>query len=138
MPLYDIEYVCSLSFEEQEQLANALTSLHATRFKTPRCFVNVRFTDVSKQIVFRGGKLRKYNRVIIRTRAGENRTNEIYVDHCKTVVSEWERNIGKEGERGLRTVWVLGALTTALEAGIARPKVGVSLCRLKIFERRLD
>ncbi|KAJ5127588.1 hypothetical protein N7448_008367 [Penicillium atrosanguineum] len=124
MPLYDIEHISPLPFATQEQLAIALTNLHATRFNTPRCFVNVRFTDVSSQIVFRGGKLRRYNRVIIRTRAGSNRTNEIYVEHCKAVVAEWEQIVGKNAERGLRTVWVMGALTTALEAGIARPKTG--------------
>lgn len=127
MPLYDVEYVCSLTFAQQEQLANALTNLHSTRFGTRRCFVNVRFTDVSSQVVFRGGVLRKYNRIIIRTRTGGNRSNEIYIDHCKAVVSEWERIVAEDGDQSLRTVWVMGALTIALEAGIARPKVGISL-----------
>lgn len=130
MPLYDVEYVCSLTFAQQEQLANALTNLHSTRFSTPRCFVNVRFTDVSSQVVFRGGVLRKYNRIIIRTRAGGNRSNEIYIDHCKAVLSEWERIVGEGGDSTLRTVWVMGALTTALEAGIPRPKVSNSSSRL--------
>lgn len=125
MPLYDIEHISPLPFTTKEQLAIALTNLHAARFNTPRCFVNVRFTDVSTQIVFRGGKPRRYNRVIIRTRAGSNRTNEIYIEHCKAVVSTWEQIVGKDGERGLRTVWIMGALTTALEAGIARPKVSL-------------
>lgn len=126
MPLYDVEYVCPLEYTQQEQLANALTNLHATRFKTPRCFVNVRFTDVSNQLVFRGGVPRKYNRVIIRTRAGGNRSKESYNDHCKAIVSEWERIVGNEGDNGLRTVWIMGALTAALEAGIPRPGVGSS------------
>lgn len=124
MPLYDVEHVCPLTFAQQEQLANALTSLHVTRFSTPRFFINVRFTDVSSQIVFRGGVLRKYNRIIIRTRASEGRSNESYIEHCRNIVSEWEKIVGKEGENNLRTVWVMGALTTAFEAGIARPKVG--------------
>lgn len=123
MPLYDIEYVCPLTLTQQEDLAIALTDLHSTRFNTPRCFLNVRYTDASNQVVFRGGVRRKYNRVIMRTRAGENRSREMYIEHCRDVVAEWERIVGKEGEEGLRTVWVMGALTTALEAGIARPKV---------------
>ena len=123
MPLYDVEYVVPLTPEQQEQLAIAFTTVHAKRFNTPRYFVNVRFTDVSTQVVFRGGIRRKYNRLILRTRAGNNRTNEVYLDHCKQLVSEWERVVGKQDEKGLRTVWVLGALTTALEAGIGRPKV---------------
>ncbi|KAH8129502.1 hypothetical protein FP744_10000732 [Trichoderma asperellum] len=124
MPLYDVEYVTPLTPEQQEQLAIAFTDLHSKRFNTPRFFVNVRYTDVSNQVVFRGGVQRKYNRVVIRARAGSNRTNEAYLDHCKQITAEWERIIGTEGERGLRTVWVMGALTTALEAGIGRPKTG--------------
>lgn len=123
MPLYDVEYVTPLTLEQQEQLAIAFTDLHSKRFNTPRFFINVRYTDVSNQVVFRGGVRRKYNRMVIRTRAGSNRTNETYLDHCKQITTEWERIVGKEGEKGLRTVWVMGALTTALEAGIGRPKV---------------
>lgn len=123
MPLYDVEYVCSLTHSQQEKLANAFTILHAERFNTPRYFVNVRFTDVSKQVVFRGGIRREYNRIILRTRAGSNRSNEVYIEHCRSIVTEWERIVGSHKEEGLRTVWIMGALTTALEAGIARPKV---------------
>lgn len=123
MPLYDVEYVCPLTLTQQESLANAFTNLHAKRFNAPRYFVNVRFTDVSNQVVFRGGIRRQYNRIILRTRAGGNRTNEVYIEHCRAIVAEWERIVGSKGTEGLRTVWVMGALTTALEAGIARPKV---------------
>ena len=122
MPLYDVEYVTPLTSTQQEELAHALTNLHTKRFKTPRFFVNVRYTDVSSQVVFRGGIRRKYNRVIVRTRVGSNRTDEVYIEHCKAIVAEWERIIGKGEAQSLRTVWVMGALTTALEAGLARPK----------------
>ncbi|CAI7633183.1 unnamed protein product [Penicillium bialowiezense] len=124
MPLYDVEFVCHLSYAQQEALAKSFTNLHAKRFNTPRYFVNVRFNDVSNQLVFRGGHRRKYNRVILRTRAGSNRTNESYIEHCRAVVIEWERIVGNTDDGSLRTVWVMGALTTALEAGIARPKTG--------------
>ncbi|KAL7810803.1 hypothetical protein V8C26DRAFT_409394 [Trichoderma gracile] len=124
MPLYDVEYVTPLTLGQQKQLAIAFTNEHSQQFNTPRFFINVRYTDVSNQVVFRGGFRRSYNRVIIRTRAGGNRTNEVYLDHCKQIVTHWERIVGCEGEEGLRTVWVMGALTTALEAGIGRPKTG--------------
>lgn len=123
MPLYDIEYVCPLTPTQQEHLAIALTNLHAQRFHTPACFINVRYTDASNQVVFRGGVRRRYNRIIVRTRAGDNRSREAYIAHCRAIVGEWERLVGKEGDEGLRTVWVMGALTAAVEAGIARPKV---------------
>lgn len=123
MPLYDVEFICHLSYAQQEALAKSFTKLHAERFNTPRYFVNVRFSDVSNQLVFRGGHRRKYNRVILRTRAGSNRTNESYIEHCRAIVIEWEKIVGNTDDGSLRTVWVMGALTTALEAGLARPKV---------------
>lgn len=125
MPLYDVEHVTPLGADQQASLAIAMTDLHSTRFKTPRAFLNVRYTDVSGQVVFRGGKRARYNRVILRTRAGEQRSKEMYDEHCRDIVRVWEDIVGKEGELGLRTVWVMAALTTAIECGIARPRVRV-------------
>jgi hypothetical protein len=125
MPLYDIEHTTPLSDSQQERLAVLFTGIHATRFKTPKFFVNVRYTDASKQVVFRGGKRVVYNRVVLRTRVGEQRSKDLYDLHCRDLVRAWEEVVGKSEEgRELRTVWVLGALTTAVECGIARPKVG--------------
>ncbi|KIW72147.1 hypothetical protein PV04_00366 [Phialophora macrospora] len=126
MPLYDVEHVIPLTEEQQETLAKAFTDAHATRFKTPKFFINVRYTDARGQAVFRGGRRAVYNRLILRTRAGDQelRSKQLYDDHCRELVRVWERVVGKEAERALRTVWVLGALTTAVECGIARPRVG--------------
>ncbi|KIX98515.1 uncharacterized protein Z520_05816 [Fonsecaea multimorphosa CBS 102226] len=124
MPLYDVEHVIPLTPDQQESLAVAFTDLHSSRFKTPRFFLNVRFTDVSKQVVFRNGRRAVYNRIILRTRAGEQRSKELYDEHCRDIIRIWQDIVGKDGKLGLRTVWVLGALTTAVECGIARPKVG--------------
>ncbi|KAK5448120.1 hypothetical protein LTS15_009144 [Exophiala xenobiotica] len=142
MPLYDVEHVTPLNLLQQTGLAQALTNLHATRFKTPTIFVNVRYTDVTNQIVFRGGRRVQYNRIILRTRQGEQRTKEIYDEHCRDIVRLWDSVVvgggsssSKEGQgqgpgqklqqtKQLRTVWVMGALTTAVECGIARPGVG--------------
>lgn len=46
-------------------------------------------TDVSNQIVFQDSVLRKYIRIIIRTRNG-SRSNEPCIKHCKAIVSEWD------------------------------------------------
>lgn len=123
MPLYDVEHVTPLTADQQSALAIAFTDLHSTRFNTPRAFLNVRYTDASNQVVFRGGKRVSYNRVILRTRVGEQRSKELYDEHCRDIVRGWERVVGREGQSGLRTVWVMGALTTAVECGIARPRV---------------
>lgn len=75
--------------------------------------------------VFRGGILRKYNRAILRTRRSEDRTADVYNEHCRDIIEAWDSIVGKDGEQGLRTIWVLGALTTAIEAGFARPAVSL-------------
>lgn len=75
--------------------------------------------------VYRGGVLRKYNRTILRTRKSEERSAETYNEHCRDVIKAWNSIVGKDGEQGLRTVWVLGALTTAVEAGFERPTVRI-------------
>lgn len=123
MPLYDVEHVTPLAFDQQAALAQSFTELHARRFKTPRTFINVRYTDASNQVVFRGGKKVKYNRVVLRTRQGEQRTKETYDEHARDIIRAWEGVVGDQGDLALRTVWIMGALTTAVECGIARPKV---------------
>ncbi|KAK5991012.1 hypothetical protein PT974_09287 [Cladobotryum mycophilum] len=131
MPLYDIEHVIPLTLEQQTSIAQAFTATHAKRFKTPSFFINVRFTDASTQVVFRGGVLRKYNRAILRTRTGEGRPSDLYNEHCRDLIRLWAEMVRSEGERELRTVWVLGALTTAVEDGFERPKVGEEIEWLK-------
>lgn len=130
MPLYDVEHILPLTEAQQESLAIALTNLHSSRFKTPKFFINVRYTDVSGQAVYRGAKKVEYNRVIVRCRVGEQRSKDLYDEHCRDIVSVWEDHVGKGAREGLRTVWVLGALTTAVESGIARPRVSYVIYRL--------
>jgi phenylpyruvate tautomerase PptA (4-oxalocrotonate tautomerase family) len=129
MPLYDIEHVIPLTDVRQEALAKAFTSIHCKRFHTPSFFINVRFTDVSTQKVYRGGVLRYYNRAILRTRVSENRTREQYGEHCRDLIKAWDEIIGpedvdKKHDKALRTVWIMGALTTAVEMGFQRPAAG--------------
>ncbi|KAJ4300021.1 hypothetical protein N0V90_005270 [Kalmusia sp. IMI 367209] len=133
MPLYDIEHVIPLTEAQQEKLAKAFTSLHSKRFQTPSFFVNVRFTDASSQKVYRGGVLRSYNRAVLRTRASDKRSTEEYGQHCRDLISAWTEIVSggsAQDEQAvpeietLRSVWVMGALTTAVEMGIQRPAVG--------------
>ncbi|KAI5459144.1 hypothetical protein BGZ63DRAFT_390358 [Mariannaea sp. PMI_226] len=151
MPLYDIEHVIPLTDSQQENLAMAFTSIHCKRFQTPSFFINVRFTDVSSQKVYRGGFLRQYNRAILRTRTSENRSTELYGQHCKDLIQAWNDIIvpgepvgdqAPDETRTLRTVWVMGALTTAVEMGIQRPAAGKEIEWLREnraeFERLAD
>lgn len=142
MPLYDIEHVIPLTDEQQSRLAQAFTKLHASRFQTPSFFINVRFTDASEQKVYRGGVLKWYNRAILRTRTSDNRSREMYGDHCKDLIQAWSEIVGGEGLEELRTVWIMGALTTAVERGIQRPAAGEEVAWLKEhkeeFQRRAE
>lgn len=129
MPLYDIEHVIPLTESQQEALAKAFTAIHCTRFQAPSFFINVRFTDVSAQRVYRGGVLRYYNRAILRTRVSETRTREQYGEHCRELIKAWDEIIEPESiqskhKKTLRTVWIMGALTTAVEMGFQRPAAG--------------
>jgi phenylpyruvate tautomerase PptA (4-oxalocrotonate tautomerase family) len=56
MPLYTVSHAAPLSLGQKEALAEAITNLHADRFKTPRWYINVIFTDASSQTVFVGGR----------------------------------------------------------------------------------
>lgn len=136
MPLYDIEHVIPLSDDQQEALAKAFTSLHCTRFHTPSFFINVCFTDVLSQKVYRGGIVRYYNRAILRTRVSENRTTEQYGEHCLDLMKIWDEiivpaSVDSEHDKSLRTVWIMGTLTTAVEMGFQRPAEGQEIRWLK-------
>ena len=143
MPLYDVEHTTPLLTDPalQQKLAQALTSLHAARFHTPSFFINVRFHDLSTGAMptYRGGHPVRYNRVLIRTRVSENRSKAAYDAHCRDVVRVWGEVVGGEE---LRTVWVMGALTTAVEAGFERPVAGTEVDWLKghlpAFQRLAD
>ncbi len=129
MPLYDIEHVIPLTDGQQEALAKAFTSIHCARFHTPSFFINVQFTDVSSQKVYRGGILRYFNRAILRTRVSETRTREQYGEHCRELIWAWDDILKSESvesthQKTLRTVWIIGALTTAMEMGFQRPAAG--------------
>jgi len=69
------------------------------------------------------------NRAILRTRVSENRTKEQYGEHCKELIAAWDRIVESEDvdskhDKTLRTVWIMGALTTAVEMGFQRPAAG--------------
>lgn len=136
MPLYDIEHVIPLTSSEQSAIAVAFTNAHARRFHTPRYFINVGFTDASAQPVYRGGVLRLFNRAVLRVRAGESRTADVFQEHCRDLMAAWDRIVGKGKDKQgreleLRNLWVMAALTTGMEGGFARPTAGGEVAWLK-------
>ncbi|KAK0509862.1 hypothetical protein JMJ35_007256 [Cladonia borealis] len=56
MPLYEISHITPLSPSQKDALAASITQIHSHLFTTPSLFVNVRFTDISRQDVYVGGR----------------------------------------------------------------------------------
>lgn len=80
--------------------------------------------------------MRYYNRAILRTRVSENRTTEQYGEHCLDLMKIWDEiivpaSVDSEHDKSLRTVWIMGTLTTAVEMGFQRPAEGQEIRWLK-------
>lgn len=56
MPFYQIEHAIPLSKPQRDALAASITTIHTRKFATPSLFVNVRFTDASRDVNYVGGK----------------------------------------------------------------------------------
>lgn len=56
MPNYEVEHICPLTVNQQDEIAAAITEIHSSKFSTPKLFVNVRFTNISDHAVYVAGK----------------------------------------------------------------------------------
>ncbi|TKA33573.1 hypothetical protein B0A50_00409 [Salinomyces thailandicus] len=134
MPLYEIQHHIPLTVSQKDDLATAITNLHATKFRTPKMFVNVTFTDVSATRTYIGGKPRQGNHVKANVRSGPSRTKEDWEELCKGVMRAWEDVVGKglpkvrrgdgEVDTSLRSVILLGDIIGGVEAGFMLPEAG--------------
>ncbi|KAI5363101.1 putative Tautomerase/MIF superfamily, tautomerase, cis-CaaD [Septoria linicola] len=121
MPLYEIRHITPLTPSQQDSLADALTTIHSTKFTTPRMFVNVVFTEYSKVNTYVGGKRKQGNHIMANVRVGPSRTQKDWDELGEQVAKAWGE-IVPEGE--LRTFFVLGGLTAGFEAGFSIPPAG--------------
>ncbi|KAK4995571.1 hypothetical protein LTR66_004647 [Elasticomyces elasticus] len=132
MPLYEVEHVCPLTVSQQDDLAAAITRIHAEKFTTPKLFVNVRFTNVSEQVLYVAGKRRNTNRIIASVRPGASRSQADYADLCRQIEEAWAEVVPLPQvkrsmpvpDTELRAVFVLGSITAGTEAGFALPQAG--------------
>lgn len=62
--MYEVEHVASLSEQQQDALAAAITRIHSELFACPVLFVNVRFTDVRLHVMYVSGQRRNSNRCV--------------------------------------------------------------------------
>ncbi|KXL45756.1 hypothetical protein M433DRAFT_4337 [Acidomyces richmondensis BFW] len=134
MPLYEVQHIIPLLPSQCDDLAEAITRIHSTKFSTPRLFVNVKYTDVSEVRMYVAGKQRKGNHIIANVRAGPSRTQADWDDLCGQITKAWDEIVGvglpkvrraaADQDTSLRSVILLGGLLGGLEVGFSIPPAG--------------
>lgn len=135
MPLYRVEYDTRLTAGQQDELADAITTLHSERFLTARLFVNVEFVDVSNATRYIAGKRRGGNHIRGNVRNGPSRTQQDWDDMCRDLEAAWNRivrpGLAKMNRSDkdyasteLRSVIIIEGLIAGTEAGFVLPKAG--------------
>ncbi|KAJ7223440.1 hypothetical protein GGX14DRAFT_427471 [Mycena pura] len=130
MPMYEVEHVTPLEPAQKDALAQAITNIHSTKFITPRLFVNVKFTDVSRQDAYVAGKRNHSNRVTGHVRRGPTRTRTEFDALCDDIHLAWAsivhptHSTKPPADLELRAVFIVGEIITASEAGFAVPTAG--------------
>ncbi|RJE21906.1 hypothetical protein PHISCL_05751 [Aspergillus sclerotialis] len=128
MPFYEIEHAFNLPKSQRDELAQAITRIHARKFAAPSLFVNIRFTDSKDHRNYVGGKECDVNRIFAYVRAGGTRKKADFDDLAHQIVDAWDRiiNSAEEGsrEKVLNRVFVMDAITAGVESGFALPRAG--------------
>ncbi|PSK59251.1 hypothetical protein C1H76_8041 [Elsinoe australis] len=132
MPRYEIEHYCPLTESQKDELAEAVTRIHATAFSTPRFFVNIRFTDIAKHDVYVAGKRRQSNRIFAYVRNGPSRAKAEFESVAEQIIAEWDRIVPlphvsrstPKPDRTLRMVMFFGCIVAGYEAGFMTPDAG--------------
>ncbi|KAH8159263.1 hypothetical protein CIB48_g8981 [Xylaria polymorpha] len=121
MPLYEFAHTVPLSPQQQDSLAEAITTLHTTFFTTPSLFVNVRFISADVYRSYVGGKRRQSNILTARVRTSPARKREMFEELCLKVAEVWKNIVPEDPD--LR-IFVLGGITAGLEHGFVIPEAG--------------
>ncbi|CAK4030420.1 Hypothetical predicted protein [Lecanosticta acicola] len=139
MPLYDVQHICPLTAQQQDDLAEAITVIHSQKFTTPRMFVNVKFTDntlPNAPTTYVAGKRRAGNHIFANVRVGPSRTQKDWNNLTNEIVEAWNRVVpmpvdkrnghsaGKGVDYELRACILLGGMIGGYEAGFLIPKAG--------------
>lgn len=105
MPLYNVEHSFPLNSQQKADLAERITHLHATAFKTPSIFVQVKYfqEDASAQDHYVGGVLQSEstNRITALVRSSAQRKKEHFDKLAEQIENAWyvvlgERSDGEE------------------------------------------
>ncbi|PWY94131.1 hypothetical protein BO94DRAFT_321678 [Aspergillus sclerotioniger CBS 115572] len=132
MPLYEVAHAASLSPGQKDSLAEAITDLHANRFKVPRWYINVTFTDASVQTSYIGGRQRITNRITARVRNGSTRSREAFNELCSDINDAWRRIVHLDlptstlppRELELAAIYITGELLAGMKFGFQVPAAG--------------
>ncbi|GIZ46182.1 hypothetical protein CKM354_000932000 [Cercospora kikuchii] len=132
MPLFEIQHVVPLTDAQKDDLAEAITQIHAIKFTTPRVAVNVKYTDVSKVLMYIAGKRRQGNHIIGNVRVGPSRPQKDFDDECLEILAAWNKTVATPEEKTnaphldlrLRSCFLLGGMVTGYEAGFIIPPAG--------------
>jgi phenylpyruvate tautomerase PptA (4-oxalocrotonate tautomerase family) len=100
MPEYDVRTIIPLTEQQQDSLAEKITTIHSEKFTAPRLFVNVKFTDISKVPAYVGGKRHKGNHIFASVRVGPSRTQADWDDLSVQIVDAWNSVVGGKGGSG--------------------------------------
>ncbi|KAI7169034.1 hypothetical protein KC324_g11426, partial [Hortaea werneckii] len=135
MPLYEVQHYITLTISQKDELAEAITKIHSTKFSTPRMFVNVHFTPTSHLRTYIAGKPRQGNHIRATVRNGPSRTSEDWNDLTRQLQSAWTSIVGpglpklrrsdaEESDTSLRSVIICGEILGGMEAGFFLPPAG--------------
>jgi phenylpyruvate tautomerase PptA (4-oxalocrotonate tautomerase family) len=132
MPLFEIQHVVPLTDAQKDALAEAITKIHSTIFTTPRVAVNVRYTDVSKVLMYIAGKRRQGNHIVGNVRVGPARPQKDFDNECLEILAAWnsivatpeEKKIAPDLDLRMRSCFLLGGMVAGYEAGFLIPPAG--------------
>lgn len=140
MPYYEVYHSYPLTGEQQQEIASAITNLHAITFTTPSLFVHVQFikSDESGSTVhFMAGTRRsaQTNRIIGIVRTSAKRTKADFDQLAQRIENAWYSALGVSfnestqqlppSEEGKKlTLVAFTPLLHVREWGLAAPEVG--------------
>lgn len=140
MPYYEVYHSYPLTSEQQQEIASAITNLHAITFTTPSLFVHVQFikSDESGSTVhFMAGTRRsaQTNRIIGIVRTSAKRTKADFDQLAQRIENAWYSALGVSfnestqqlppSEEGKKlTLVAFTPLLHVREWGLAAPEVG--------------
>lgn len=154
MPYYEVQHTFTLSSEQRENLAAAITNLHTLTFNTPSLFVNIKFTFIVASNAncdfFIGGQARPNHNIVVAHVRSDDPSTAAFQALSKKIEELWDGTVGL-GSRGgdangwgvqakrLNAVFVVPGLV-AREAGLAIPEAGGEeewlRGSMRIFEQR--